>query len=172
MNPLHSQTTRSGITRRLVFSAVLAFTVAACCGPASAQANVTCTNGHRVIARRWDAVLRVGWELRQDCTHPGWPARMVAIGSLSGSESELRIHVASNEPAPIVQPLLVCAGDRVRLWMQDDRVRIEMSGVAEQSARNGERVSVRITQQIENAGLTTYSVSGIVRGAGEVEMER
>jgi flagella basal body P-ring formation protein FlgA len=73
--------------------------------------------------------------------------------------------------SPISQPLLVHAGDPVRLWMQDNTVRIEISGMAEQSARRGERVIVQITRQ-NDAGLTVQRVAGIVRGSGDVEMEQ
>ena len=51
-------------------------------------------------------------------------------------------------------------------------VRIEMSGVVEQSARAGERVVVRVTRQTDDGGLTVDRIGGIVRGAGDVEMER
>jgi hypothetical protein len=47
-----------------------------------------------------------------------------------------------------------------------------MSGVVERSARAGERVVVRITRQSDDAGLTVDRIDGIVRGAGDVEMER
>ena len=60
----------------------------------------------------------------------------------------------------------------MRLWMQDGMVRIEMSGVTEQSARVGERVLVRVTRQSDEAGLTVERIGGVVRGAGDVEMER
>jgi hypothetical protein len=56
--------------------------------------------------------------------------------------------------------------------MQDGMVRIEMSGVTEQSARVGERVLVRVTRQSDEAGLTVERIGGVVRGAGDVEMER
>jgi hypothetical protein len=47
-----------------------------------------------------------------------------------------------------------------------------MSGVVERSARAGERVVVRITRPSDDAGLTVDRIDGIVRGAGDVEMER
>jgi flagella basal body P-ring formation protein FlgA len=78
----------------------------------------------------------------------------------------------TKEVAQAKQPLLVHAGDRVRLWSQDEMVRIEMSGVVEQSARGGEHVVVQIARQNEDAGMTVERIGGIVRGAGDVEMER
>ncbi len=140
----------------------------AACWPTSAQAQAGCgESGYRVIASRWDVVLRRGWDLRQDCAHPEWPARLIAEAA-PGSVSMDRPAVA----AAAAQPLLVHAGDSVRLWVQDAVVRIEMSGVAEQSARAGERVVVRVTRQTDDAGLTVERIGGIVRGTGNVEMER
>jgi hypothetical protein len=110
--------------------------------------------------------------MRQECAHPEWPARLVAV-SAAGAGLTARDGVAgTKEVAQIVPPLLVHAGDRVRLWSQDERVRIEMSGVVEQSARGGERVVVQIARQSEDAVMTVERISGIVRGAGDVEMER
>ena len=154
---------------------ILLAAVALSCVAASAQTESACTaSGYRVLARRWDAVLGVGWELRQNCAHPQWPARSVAIGaadSKQSSEVALVVPPRSVE-RELTQPLLVRAGEPVRLWMQDATVRIEMSGVAEQSARGGERIVVRITHPSDDQGLTVERIGGIVRGAGDVEMER
>lgn len=139
--------------------------------PMPADAQSGCNSiGYRVLARRWDAVLKAGWELRQDCAHPEWPARAVTSNSLV--PPDVRSSGDSVPPIiPFIQPLLVHAGDTVRLWLQDSTVRIEMSGVAEQSARNGERVTVRITR-ISDEGSTVERIAGTVRGAGNVEMDR
>jgi flagella basal body P-ring formation protein FlgA len=88
-----------------------------------------------------------------------------------GSATPIGI-VRINEVIKIVQPLLVHAGDRVRLWSQNDTVRIEMSGVVEQSARSGDRVMVQVTRQSDDAGLTVERIAGIVCGSGDVEIER
>jgi Chaperone for flagella basal body P-ring formation len=142
------------------------------CQPASAQAAAECQpGGYRVLARRWDVALKTGWELRQDCAHPEWPARSSAVSPRATEESLHSSTPAENQMSPISQPLLVHAGDPVRLWMQDNTVRIEISGMAEQSARRGERVIVQITRQ-NDAGLTVQRVAGIVRGSGDVEMEQ
>lgn len=143
------------------------------CGQASAQTQAECgADGHRVIASRWDAVLRRGWELRQDCAHPERPARLVAAATPGSFLSSSAGQPAATTAAPAILPLLVHAGDSVRLWEQDAMVRIEMSGVVEQSARAGERVVVRISRQTDETGLTVDRIGGIVRGAGDVEMER
>jgi hypothetical protein len=73
---------------------------------------------------------------------------------------------------PAFQPLQVHAGEIVRLWLQDATTRIEISGIAEQSGRDGDHVVVRITRQTDEDGMTLERIAGIVRGAGDVEMER
>jgi hypothetical protein len=79
--------------------------------------------------------------------------------------------IRSNAVVQIAAPLLVHAGDRVRLWSQDERVRIEISGVVEQSARNGDHVMVQVTRRNEDTGISVDRISGIVRAAGDVEMQ-
>jgi flagella basal body P-ring formation protein FlgA len=74
--------------------------------------------------------------------------------------------------AQVAAPLLVHAGDHVRLWSQDEMVRIEISGVVEQSARSGDRVVVQIMRQNDDTGMSVERIAGTVRGAGDVEMER
>jgi hypothetical protein len=158
---------------RVVLSVLLICGVLASCRPLSAQSNSGCTPaGYRVIAHRRDAVLRMNWELRQDCAHPEWPARAVAASDVAEYPPLHTLLVANPEAPPLPQPLLVHAGNLVRLWQQDRTVRIEMSGIAEQSAHEGDRVVVRITRQTEDAGLSVQRFSGIVRASGDVEMER
>jgi hypothetical protein len=135
---------------------------------AAAQASYGCGgDGSRVIATRWDAVLGRGWELQQDCAHPDWPARLVATSSRGATTA-----LASQRAVEPMTPLLVRAGDSVRLWQQAKNVRIEMTGVAEQGARAGEPIMVRVVRQTDDAGQTVQRISGTVRGAGDVEMER
>ncbi len=134
----------------------------------AAQVDAGCEpDGYRVIARRWDVVLKTGWELRQDCGHPEWPTHSVPVAMLAQSDI-----VRSSESVPLMRPLMIHAGDRVRLWMQDTRVRIEMSGVAAQSARVGERIMIQVARPLDGGGSTVESIPGLVRGTGDVEMER
>lgn len=140
----------------------------------TAPAEAACgAGGYRVLTARWDAVLGKGWELRQDCTHPEWPARMAAVvGGISTAGGRAGLSSESTKGPAVARPVLVRAGDPVRLWMQDATVRIEMSGIAEEPARLGERTTVRITRQVEDEGLVVERISGIVRGSGDVEMEQ
>jgi hypothetical protein len=141
--------------------------------PVAAVAQAGCgAQGYRVVARWWDVVLGRDWELRQACAHPEWPARLVAAGSAGAGLMARNGMVRTKEVAQTVQPLLVHAGDRVRLWSQGEMVRIEMSGVVEQSAHGGDRVVVQIARHNEDAGMTVERFNGVVRGAGDVEMDR
>jgi hypothetical protein len=56
--------------------------------------------------------------------------------------------------------------------MQDEMVRIEMSGVVEQSAHIGDRVIVQVTRQDVDSGMSIDRYPGIARGVEDVEMER
>lgn len=135
---------------------------------AAILAQTPCT-GHRVIARRYDAELRKTWELRQDCLHPDWPAHSVAVSSNTAllTANVAALSLATTFPA---QPLLVHAGEPVRLWSQDRSSRIEITGIAEQGARLGERINVRLTHQTDESGIIVQHIAGIVRGVDDVEI--
>jgi flagella basal body P-ring formation protein FlgA len=114
-------------------------------------------------------VLGKGWDLVEDCAHPERPARLVAAVSVVDASP---VAVLRGLPIAAIRPLLVRAGEVVRLWQQTATVRIELKGIAEQSAASGEHVVVRMTRQTEDAGLAVQRIDGTVRGAGDVEMER
>ena len=133
-----------------------------------AYAQTSCPSGYRVVARRYDTLLQKTWELREDCLHPGWPAYSVAVTNVA-------LLAGNSTPLPLatvvtIQPLLVHAGEPVRLWSQDAASRIEITGIAEQSARLGEHINVRISHQTDDNGLTIQHIAGIVRAEGNVEM--
>jgi hypothetical protein len=135
---------------------------------AAAFAQTACPTGYRILSRHYDAALQKTWELRQDCLHPDWPAHSVAVTNtalLTGNAVSLQLATVAN-----IQPLLVRAGEPVRLWSQDRSARIEVTGIAEQSAHLGERINVRITHQSDDNGLTIQHISGIVRGTDSVEI--
>ena len=118
-----------------------------------------------VVGQRWDAVLGKAWNVVSECGHPERPVR---LASASTQRRTASVSVAA--AAPIV--LVVRAGDVVRLWQQAENVRIQMVGVAERSAGVGDRVSVRIERAGLGDGFEVRRMDGIVRGAGDVEIER
>jgi hypothetical protein len=146
--------------------------------PSDAQIQGGCgTTSYRIVSQSWDAVLKRGWEWRQECDHPDWPLRLVAMGSsgrgtTSPDAKSSVLRMAAIAPESAQSPVLVNAGDVVRLWMQDDAVRIDMSGIVERSAHQGERVIVQVTRQDDEAGLTVQRIPGRVSGVNEVEIER
>jgi len=134
-------------------------------------AQSTCPAGYHVLSRHYDAELRRTWELRQDCAHPDWPAHAVAITNSAlhaGNSTSSSLVAVSTVPA--VQPILVRAGEPVHLWLQDAASRIEITGIAEQSAHLGERINVRITRQTEDTGLAIQHIAGVVRASANVEI--
>lgn len=160
---IHQQINAS---RPLLRSICAAVVLVASCAPAFAQ--TACPSGYRVMSRHFDAELRKTWELRQDCAHPAWPSHSVVVQNeplLAGNNSSLPLATVA-----IVQPILVRAGEPVHLWSQDASSRIEIGGIAEQSARLGERINVRITYQSDDSGIAIQHIAGIVRGANDVEI--
>jgi hypothetical protein len=157
---------RSGL--RLLTVVLSAIALQAAHGQGAATSEMNCTaEGYRVVAQRWDAILNTGWELRQNCLHPEWPVR------LAPSKAVVRVsNPAVDEAIPTLRSLLVHAGDRVRLWAQSERVRVEMSGRVEQSGRNGDHVIVQITRHSDEPGSVPDRLPGIVRGVDDVEMEQ
>ena len=78
----------------------------------------------------------------------------------------------SEQVVESVKPLMVHAGDSVRLWQRAANVRIEMTGVAEKGARIGDPIIVQVIRQADDEGQSIKRVSGTVRGVRDVEMQR
>jgi hypothetical protein len=127
--------------------------------------------GYRITGVRWDHVLRQRWVLAVRCDHPERPAIAIRL-SKSNLDAPLvgqnRQEMAAN---PVAVPLLVRAGEAVQLWRQEDNVRIAVSGVSEEGAGLGKTVRVRVLGT-NSDGRQEYQLTGIVRGPGNVEMER
>ena len=121
-------------------------------GRLPAQASAAC--GAQGLSRGGPAVGRgagTGWELRQDVCAPGVAGAIGCGGARRVLRLTARDGVAGSEGVRRRCSHCWCApGDRVRLWSQDETVRIEMSGVVEQSARGGERVVVQVARQSED----------------------
>ena len=135
-----------------------------------AQAQAACdASGRQVVARRWDVVLGHEWEMVRDCRHPEWPARAQTVKGLLGRPSSVSIQASS---APAKEPVIIRAGDIVKLWQHAAFVRMEMSGVAEQAARRGERIEIRVIHHNDDGSSTTARIAGTARAAGDVEMDQ
>lgn len=120
--------------------------------------------GYRVAMIQTDALLGRRWAKIIDCAHPGWPAVEIAVPEQVTSAA---LHANGDVSEPL--PLVVRAGQRVHLWLQEDVSRIEATGVTEQSGVIGGRVTVRIANNSSD-GLRFRELKGIVRAPAEVEL--
>ena len=115
---------------------------------------------YRVSEVRWDAVLGQRWAIVASCEHPEQPAFAVLADAAIGGEPAYQ---RNDDSAPVVR-----AGDVVRLWMQEEKLRIEMTAMSEESGGLGKEIRLRAmgTNSVEQQFV------GIVRGVGDVEMRR
>jgi hypothetical protein len=137
--------------------------------PGSVLSPVSQGAGYRVTGIQSDPVLSRRWAIVSSCEHIEWPVSAVQIsGSDPGSTSETnRISVNSVRSLPVVR-----AGDVVRLWKQEDLLRIEVAGVSEENGYLGKAIRVRILRRSADDPATEQRSSGIVRGPSDVEMQQ
>jgi hypothetical protein len=121
--------------------------------------------GYRVANIRWDPVMRQSWATIVSCAHPEWPAVVLRTSEANHASRGLSAQ-AREERAPIVR-----AGDVVELWRQEDLLRIEVTGVAEQSGGLGETIRVRLLRPQGSSQSVEQQLSGVVRGRADVEMQ-
>ena len=66
---------------------------------------------------------------------------------------------------------MVRAGDIVRLWRQESLLRIEVSGVAEESGGLGSSIRVRLATGDTNEQSVQERFLGVIRGPWSVEIQ-
>jgi Chaperone for flagella basal body P-ring formation len=125
--------------------------------------------GYRVTGFQSDPILGRRWAIVASCDHAEWP--VVAVQT---SESD---PVASSETnrmlvTSVYSITVVHAGDVVRLWKQEDLLRIEVVGVAEENGGLGKIVRVRLLRRNADDQATQERFLGVVRGPSDVEMQR
>ncbi|MBN9617902.1 MAG: hypothetical protein BGO25_16500 [Acidobacteriales bacterium 59-55] len=123
--------------------------------------------GYRVTGIRPDPVLGQTWVSIANCEHPDWPEASFRVEGFDGVSSR-RVERARADLFPSVP--VVRAGDIVRLWRQEDLLRIEVTGVAEQSGGIGKMIRVRLLRRSMDDGPKDEELTGIVRGPSDVEM--
>ncbi len=94
------------------------------------------------------------WAVVASCDHPEWP--VVALPAQAAKTREESFHAA----------LVVHAGDIVRLWKQEEFLRIETAGVAEENGYPGKTIRVRLLHRSTDDPLVQQQLAGIVRGTG------
>lgn len=130
------------------------------------------SKGYRVTGMHWDPVLRQRWATIARCDHPEWPAF-----SLRASERKIALRgpaaAVREEHAPAVSDTpMVRAGDIVHLWRQEDLLRIEVTGVAEESGSLGKSIRVRLLRRNTDDQSIEEQFTGVIRGPRNVEMQR
>ena len=117
---------------------------------------------YRVSEVRWDPVLGQRWAVVASCEHPEQPTFAVltneAIAGKASSSSPRK-----EDSAPVVR-----AGEVVRLWRQEDNLRIEVTAMSEENGGLGKAIRVRLM----GGDSAEQQFIGIVRGVADVEMQR
>jgi flagellar basal body P-ring formation chaperone FlgA len=121
--------------------------------------------GYRVTSVRWDPVMRQSWAIIVSCGHPEWPGISLRTDEADHTAHGMSVQ-AREESSPVVR-----AGGIVALWRQEEMLRIEVTGVAEQSGSVGETIRVRLLRRPGSNQSVEEQFSGIVRGRADVEMQ-
>jgi hypothetical protein len=119
--------------------------------------------GYRTISVRWDPLLRQRWATIVSCDHPERPSIALLLHSTPQDKA--------TEVSPISLPT-IHSGDVVRLWRQENDLRIEVSGVAQESGARGSRVRVKLLRSGLDGQQQEQTLFGIVRGQRDVEIQR
>lgn len=113
---------------------------------------------YRVSEIRWDSVLGQRWAIVASCEHPEQPV----FGVLTRAAiAEKPLSRGKDDSAPVVH-----AGEIVRLWRQEDNLRIEVTAMSEENGGLGKAIRVRLI----GADSAERQFIGIVRGVADVEM--
>jgi hypothetical protein len=125
--------------------------------------------GYRVTRIESDPVLGQIWAMIASCGHPEWPAFGFAT---NGAVSSTAPQEAERSLAEAVRTVpIVRAGDVVRLWKQEKLLRIEVSGVSEESGGLDKTIRVRLLHRNTDDQSIPEQLSGIIRGPSDVEMQ-
>jgi hypothetical protein len=123
--------------------------------------------GYRVTSFQADPLLGKRWAIVANCDHPEWPGLAVQTDGLDviAPSQANQMHTVSPRSIPVVH-----VGDIVRLWRQEDLLRIEVAGVSEESGGLGETIRVRLLPRNTDGQWLPEEFSGVVRGPLDVEM--
>jgi hypothetical protein len=120
-------------------------------------------SGYRLSRIQSDPALGKRWAMIVSCDHPEWPAFALPLESSSPLKTPKGISTREIPSTPVVH-----AGDIVRLWRYDRLLRIEVTGVSEESGGFGKKIRVRLVQRDSGA---PQQLLGLVRGPSNVEIE-
>ena len=126
-------------------------------------------DGYQVTRIELDQVLGRRWAMIARCDHPEWPVVALPTNGaslLASTEETERSVTAGLRTAPVVR-----AGDVVRLWRQENFLRIEVAGVSEESGGLGKTIRVRLLHRNTDDQSIPERYLGIIRGPLDVEMQ-
>jgi hypothetical protein len=121
-------------------------------------------DGYQVKRIESDPVLSQKWAMVIRCGHPDWP--VLAVPANGASSIAATSATEGVRTAPMVR-----AGDIVRLWRQESLLRIEVSGVAEESGGLGSSIRVRLATGDTNEQSVQERFLGVIRGPWSVEIQ-
>jgi Chaperone for flagella basal body P-ring formation len=136
--------------------------------PRSSPSPVSQHGGYRVMGTQSDPVLGRRWAIVASCDHAEWPLLAVIT---SGSDPDATSRANQMSMTIVRSVPVVHAGDTVRLWKQEDHLRIEVAGVSEESGSLGKTIRVRLLRRSADDQAIQEQFSGIVRGPSDVEMQ-
>jgi hypothetical protein len=122
--------------------------------------------GYKVTKIQSDPVLGQKWAVIASCDHPEWPA--FALRANEGSL--LRMSQETARPLTLSAAPVVRAGEIVRLWKQENLLRIEAAGVSEENGGLGKTIRVRLLRRNMDDQSIPEQLAGIVRGPSNVEI--
>lgn len=134
--------------------------------PTRAASIPAAAEGYRIATVRWDPLLNQRWATIASCAHPERPTFALRLPDAQGSSAKTGLTGSALPPFPVVH-----AGDLVQMWSQEQNLRIEAAGRAEETAAAGSRVRVRLLHTGFDLG-EEQTLVGIVRGPGNVEIRR
>lgn len=142
---------------------------ATCSNPSIAKENPR----YQVTSDRWDPVLHQHWISVTDCNHLDRPhlSRLVSSMSANNSLSSTFSNDRERSLAISGQLPLIRAGETVTVVRQEDSLRIEVGGVAEQNAVLGNLVRIRLEKIGTDVGQVPKEIVAVVSGPAIVEMQ-
>jgi Chaperone for flagella basal body P-ring formation len=121
--------------------------------------------GYRIRNIQSDPVLGQRWATVVRCDHPEWPVIALQFRRSQTLQAS-REHQQDIHAIPVIR-----AGDVVRLWKQEEFVRIEAVGVAEENGYSGKTIQVRLLHHNTEVSSAQELFAGVVRGPSDVEMQ-
>jgi hypothetical protein len=126
-------------------------------------------SAYRVSSIQSDPVLGKRWAMMISCEHSEWPVIALPVdntGPFHWPQCPGRDSSTDAPPKPTVH-----IGETIRAWKNENLLRIEVAGVAEEDGELGRKIRVRILRPAYSNASPPEHLSGTVRGPGNVEIQ-